>query len=160
MYSAYLGFENENLDLSYLARHYGSPSNSKILAKGAIDGNANKIFRGTLDFQRGSSQSVGQEDEFVLLLNPKAHSDSLPALMCQEDDVIGEHAASIGRIDTNMLFYMMSRGISYKDAYLSLVKAAIYEIFEDIPYEDIKNEIAIAFDERLIRNIIKEDTGA
>ncbi len=160
VYNAYLGFEGDNLDLSYIARHYGSPSNSKILAKGALDGNANKTFRGTLDFQRGSSQSVGEEDEFVLILDPRAHSDSLPALMCQEDDVIGEHAASIGRIDTNMLFYMMSRGIPYKDAYLSLIKASIYEIFNDIPDENIKEEIAKAFDSRLIQNLNKEDTGA
>ncbi len=160
VYNAYLGFEDELLDLSYIARHYGSPSNSKILAKGAIDGNARKTFRGTLDFQRGSSQSVGEEDEFVLILDPRAHSDSLPALMCQEDDVIGEHAASIGRIDTDMLFYMMSRGIPYRDAYLSLIKASIYEIFEDIPHEDIRNEIETAFDERLIQNMNKEDKGA
>ncbi len=160
VYSAYLGFDNDRLDLSYTAKHFGSPTTSKILAKGALDGNAKKTFRGTLDFQHGSSQSVGQEDEFVLLLNPAAHSDSLPALMCQEDDVIGEHAASIGRIDADQLFYMMSRGLPYKEAYLTLIKASIYEIFEDIPDDCIKENITTAFDEHLLSHIKKEEVRA
>ncbi len=160
VYCAYLGFENDYLDLSYIAKHHGSPTTSKILAKGALDGNAKKVFRGTLDFQRGSSQSVGQEDEFVLILDPRAHSDSLPALMCQEDDVIGEHAASIGRIDADQLFYMMSRGLPYKDAYLSLIKASIYEIFDSIPNDELKEDITNAFDEHLLSHMSKEDVRA
>lgn len=152
VYSAYLGFENDLLDLSYMTRHYGSPTNSRILGKGALDGNAKKTFRGTLDFQRGSSQSVGQEEEFVLILDPRVNSDSLPALMCKEDDVIGEHAASVGRIDTDMLFYMMSRGLNDSQARLALVKASVAETLNDIPVSSVKEEITSAFETRLLKN--------
>lgn len=152
VYNGYLGFGSDLLDLSYMAQHFGAHSESKILAKGALGDKARKTFRGTLDFKAGSKTAVGQEEEFVLILSPDVNSDSIPALMCEEDDVIGEHAASIGRMDTDLLFYMMSRGYSEDEARRTLVTAAVAETLEGLEIQDLREEILSAFEERLTDN--------
>ena len=149
VYNGYLGFEDDLLDLSFMAKHFGAHSQSKILGKGALGGNARKTFRGTLDFKSGSKTALGQEEEFVLLLSPNVNSDSIPALMCEEDDVIGEHAASVGRMDTELLFYMMSRGYSEDEARRTLVKAAVADTLTSLDQDDLKEDILSAFESRL-----------
>jgi len=152
VYNGYLGFSEDKLDLSFVAKHYGAHSESKILGKGALGGSARKTFRGTLDFKSGSKSSVGQEEEFVLLLSPDVNADSIPALMCEEDDVIGEHAASVGRMDSDLLFYMMSRGFSEEEARRTLIQAAIADTLESLDLQEIKEEILGAFESRLLES--------
>lgn len=136
--SIYFGEDSSLTDISYTMNHFGKKSDSKILSKGALKKNSNKVFRGNLVFEKDSTGSVGKEEEFVMLLDEKIKSDSIPALMCSEDDVIGEHAASVGQIDNNKMFYLMSRGLSEIEAKKLIVKASFEEIFSKLTNEDIK----------------------
>ncbi len=51
-----------------------------------------------------------------MLLSDKAKSIALPMLLCTEDDVEGNHSTASGKVDNKELFYIMSRGLSYKEA--------------------------------------------
>ena len=130
-------------------RHFGAKSESHILSKGALSGNSKKVFRGNLFFETGSVQSVGKEKEVVVLLNDKIKSDSIPALLCSEDDVIGEHAASIGQLDHEKLFYLMSRGLSLEAAKRLVIKASFEEVLMTIGDDGLKSSIEEALDRRL-----------
>ncbi|MDH8678042.1 Fe-S cluster assembly protein SufD [Fusibacter bizertensis] len=147
--SLYFGDKNEQLDLSFTMRHFGAKSESHILSKGALSGNSKKVFRGNLFFETGSVQSVGKEKEVVVLLNDKIKSDSIPALLCSEDDVIGEHAASIGQLDHEKLFYLMSRGLSLEAAKRLVIKASFEEVLMTIGDDGLKSSIEEALDRRL-----------
>lgn len=147
--SIYLGMKDTNIDMSYTANHIGKKSESHILGKGVLGGNTKKVFRGTLNFEHGSSGSVGKEEEVVLLLNESVKSDSIPALMCSEDDVIGEHGASIGQLDEEKMFYLMSRGLSETKAKLLIISSSFKEIIEDISDEDIKTRTLLELDRRI-----------
>lgn len=136
--SLYMAADDRGLDLSFTANHIGKKTQSDILGKGVLGGKAKKVFRGTLHFERGAVQSVGKEEEVVLLLSETVKSDSIPALMCSEDDVIGEHGASIGQLDENRLFYLMSRGLSEKEAKLLVISSSFKEVIEEMTDEDIK----------------------
>jgi Fe-S cluster assembly scaffold protein SufB len=105
-----------------------------------------KVFRGTLDFKLGSTQSVGKEEESVLLLSETVKSDSIPALMCSEDDVIGEHGASIGQLDEEQLFYLMSRGIEEHQAKLLVIASALKTWMEDIEDDQFREKVLTALD--------------
>lgn len=131
--SIYLASDKRGIDTSFRANHIGRRSTSNILGKGVLSGHAKKVFRGTLNFEEGSTQSVGKEEEVVLLLSDNVKSDSIPALMCAEDDVIGEHGASIGQVDEDQLFYLMSRGLSEHQAKLLVISSSFAEIVEAIP---------------------------
>lgn len=139
--SIYLGSKNKVIDINYIITHKGKKSNSNINVKGALQGEAKKAFKGTLDFKTGASKSVGAEDEYCMLLSKKARAKAMPILLCSEDDVSGEHAASSGKIDENKLFYLMSRGLSYDEAKIVIVRAAFNPIIDSIGHNDIIEEI-------------------
>jgi len=147
--SLYFGDSDEQLDLSFTMKHYGTKSESTILSKGALSGNSKKVFRGNLFFEKGSVQSVGKEKEVVILLDENVKSDSIPALLCSEDDVIGEHAASIGQLDTDKIFYLMSRGLSLEASKQLVIKASFEEVLMRLNDEALKNSIEEALDRRL-----------
>jgi Fe-S cluster assembly protein SufD len=147
--SIYLGGDKKVIDINYVMTHKGRRSKSEITTKGALKGEANKIFRGTLDFKRGASRSVGVEDEYCMILSPKVKGKALPLLLCEEDDVSGEHAAASGKIDEGKLFYLMSRGFSYNDARRVIIEGAFNPIIDKIENEKTREEILASIKECL-----------
>ena len=136
--SIYLGDGKSKMDLSYNMYHEGRRSESNILVKGALLHEAHKVFRGNLYFNKGAKKAIGSEQEYVILLNDTVKSDSIPALMCQEDDVQGEHAASAGQVDENKLFYLMSRGLTEKEAKQLIIMASFTPVIDQIPIEGLQ----------------------
>ena len=90
----------------------------------ANDG-AEKIFRGTIDFKRGSAGSKGDEKEDVLLLGDDVVNKTIPLILCAEEDVQGNHGASIGRLDEALLFYLASRGLTAGQAEALMARAKL-----------------------------------
>lgn len=149
LHSVYLGDGDRKLDLQYTMIHKGIRSLSNIESRGVLMDNSKKVFRGNLDFRKGAKKADGVEEEYVILLDPTVKSDSIPALLCEEDDVQGEHAASAGQIDKNKLFYLMSRGLSERDAKKLIVEASFRPIIDKIPYENIQNIVNSEISRRL-----------
>lgn len=141
MRTVYIGDKERNIDINYLINHYGKETKSLIEAKGALSDKSNKIFKGTLDFKKGAVKAKGQEEEYTVLLSPKVRNRSVPVLLCTEEDVEGQHAASAGKIDENKLFYLMTRGFSEGEAKKLIIEAAIRPIIDRITDENIKAEI-------------------
>ena len=148
--SIYLGDGNRKMDLSYSMIHKGPRSISNIETRGALMDNSKKVFRGNLDFKKGARLSKGAEEEYVLLLDPTVKSDSIPALLCEEDDVQGEHAASAGQISESQLFYLMSRGLSEREAKKLIIEGAFRPIIDRIPLEGLKQIIDSEIERRLM----------
>ncbi len=148
--TAYLGDHNRKLDIGYNSIHSGRRSESLIECRGALLDSAKKIFRGNLKFERGAKKSVGKESEFVLLLDEKVHSDAIPALLCDEDDVIGEHAASAGQVDEQQLFYLMSRGFSLKEAKKLVIHGSFSAVIDLLPTDDLKDLVEEQLERRLL----------
>ncbi|MDS0527759.1 Fe-S cluster assembly protein SufD [Clostridium sp. SHJSY1] len=147
--SIYLGGNKKIIDINYVITHTGIKSKSNMNVKGSLQGQAKKSFKGTLDFKQGSSKSVGAEDEYCMLLSKEARAKAMPILLCGEDDISGEHSASSGRIDENKLFYLMSRGLSYDEAKIIIVRAAFNPIIDKISDSAIIEEILEEVDRSL-----------
>lgn len=148
--SVYLGDGSRKMDLCYNMIHKGPRSISSIETKGVLMDKARKVFRGNLDFKKGARRSKGVEEEYVILLDPTVKSDSIPALLCEEDDVEGEHAASAGQIDENKLFYLMSRGLDEREAKKLIVEASFRPILDKIPLKELRETINEEIERRLI----------
>lgn len=82
-------------------------------------------------------------------MSDEARSLALPMLLCTEDDVEGNHSTASGKVDNKDLFYIMSRGISYKEAIKLIVKAKFNQIIETIKDDELKEEIIKEIDRRL-----------
>lgn len=139
--TAYLGRHEQRMDIGFNSVHYGRYSNSIIETKGALMDKAKKIFRGNLKFIKGASKASGREEEYVLLLDPTVHSDAIPALLCDEDDVSGEHAASAGQVDEQKLFYLMSRGFDEKEAKKLVIHGSFSPVIDLLPSQGLKEEV-------------------
>ncbi|MDO5026520.1 MAG: SufD family Fe-S cluster assembly protein [Tissierellia bacterium] len=141
IHSAYFVDKDRIHDLNYLINHRGKQTESDMQVNGALKDHARKRFAGTLDFKTGSNGSVGNEEEFVTLIDEEVKSIALPLLLASEHDIMGNHAASAGRIDQDMLFYLMSRGMSEKEAKALAVEAKMTPTLDLIPDSKIRDRV-------------------
>ena len=137
----YLAGGDGRVDMNLVALHTGKKTNSRMDVAGVLSEKATKIFRGTIDFRKGCAGSVGNEKEDVLLLDDTIVNQTIPLILCDEEDVEGNHGASIGKIDEELLFYLESRGISEEDVYAMMAKARINAICNKISDEETKNQV-------------------
>ena len=147
--SIYLGIDEQMKDINYIAELRGTKTNIDIDVQGALKDSAKKNFKGTIDFKKGSKKAKGNENEYCMLLSDKAKSIALPMLLCTEEDVEGNHSTASGKVDEKQLFYIMTRGISYKEAVKLIVKSKFNKIIERISDEELKDEILSEIDKRL-----------
>ena len=110
---------------------------------------SSKIFRGTIDFKNGSAGSVGTEQENVLLLGEEIVNQTIPLILCAEEDVQGNHGATIGELDEEILFYFASRGIEREQAEKLMSRAKL-----DRLCGTFDNEEAVAMAERGIGEVL------
>lgn len=134
----YLGEEGQHLDMNYVARHYGKKTNSLMESDGILGEHAFKLFRGTIDFIKGCPGSVGNEKEDVLLLGDDVVNQTIPLILCAEEDVEGNHGASIGELDEKTLFYLMSRGFSKEEAEKMIADARLEAVAEKIQEDSVR----------------------
>lgn len=148
-YSVYIADGSKKTDLEYSTYHCGRRGKSLIEGRGIVKDSATKVFRGNLHFEKGSGKSVGKEEETAILMNKGIKADSIPTLFCKEDDVIGEHAASAGQLNENKLFYLMSRGLSEKEAKRMVAVSAFRPILEKLGDESIEKKVLEDIERRI-----------
>lgn len=137
----YLADGDDCYDMNYVARHIGKKTESQMDANGILKGNAKKLFRGTIDFIAGCAGAKGAESEDVLLIDEGVENQTIPLILCGEEDVEGSHGATIGSLDEQMLFYLGSRGFDQEEAKRLAARARIDALCTMIPSEEIQKEI-------------------
>lgn len=150
MLPAYLADRGRKCDLCYSAIFDSTSCTGSINGNGAVSANSKKVFRGNLYFERGSSRSAGREGSFDILLDKSVKAHSIPTLFCDEDDVIGEHYASIGKIDEKKLLYLMSRGLSKEQAKKIVVESSFRPVLDNIDDEEIRAAVYESLEQRLL----------
>ena len=137
----YLGKDNDIIDINYDMKNIGKSSINNLKVEGALKDNSKKVFRGIIDFVEGSTKSTGIENENCILLSDTCVSRSVPILLCHEEDVIGAHGESTGKINEDKLFYLMSRGMSKEESTKLIVLSNFNSIINEIKDESLKEEI-------------------
>lgn len=140
---AYIGQDSQRIDVNFVANQFGKNTESEINTDGALKDAATKIFRGTIDFKQGSSDSVGNEMEKVLLLGDDVVNKTIPIILCAEENVVGNHGATIGDLDADTLFYFESRGINREEAQNIMLRANVEHVaslVNDDEFESIVKE--------------------
>lgn len=147
--AVYFGDGDRRLDFNYVIRQRGKRTSATMNVRGALSDKCDKIFRGTLDFQRGAKGSTGRELEEVIILSSGTRNRSIPLMLAEEDEVDGHHAVSIGRLDEEKIFYLMSRGLDKSEAERLIVEAAFNPVVEKIPDENLRGELLENLQRRL-----------
>ena len=149
-YSAQIGYRgSQTIDVNVVVNHDGKNTECEIDTSGALKDAAKKVFRGTIDFKTGSSNSVGNEKETVLMLGDDVVNKTVPLILCAEENVVGNHGATIGELDDETLFYFESRGISRAQAENILARASIERFARTVDDEVLRAQILQTLEEEL-----------
>lgn len=108
----YIGYGKQQRDFNYTVRHRGRDTKSNLIANGVLAGESQKTLRGTIDLIHGCKGAEGNERETVLLADDRVGNRTVPVILCDEDDVAGNHGATIGHVRPEQLFYLTCRGLS------------------------------------------------
>ena len=153
IFPLYFVDKTRRMDLEHNLIINGKSTLSEIKARGALKNEAHKVFRGNIFLNKGCSASVARFADNSIMLDKNAAGTSIPTIFCDEDNVIGEHAASFAAIDKEKLYYLMSRGFDELSAKKLIIDAAFRPVFNSIPDEAIRNRLNAEFDARLSTQI-------
>ena len=129
------------MDMNYIADQRGKHTVSDMTFRGILTDHAMKTWRGTIDFKPGSVGSAGDEQEDTLMLSSHVENDSVPVILCGEEDVDGRHGATIGQLSEDMLFYMRARGYTDAQARRLIIQARLKSVAREIPDERLRWEV-------------------
>ncbi len=121
-----------HLDLAAGGIHQAPATTSRLLVHTAVGGEARAVFRGQGRIRRGAAGADLDQRHRVLLLSPRARADSRPALVIDENDVRASHGAAISPPDREQLFYLMSRGLTGREALRLLVGGFLRPALADL----------------------------
>jgi len=121
--------------------HFGRNTEANILKRGVLKESATTIFNGIGKIEHGASKSNAEQESRILMLSEKARGDANPILLIDEDDVMAGHAASVGRVDPTQLYYLMSRGITQKEAERLVIHGFLAPVVNQLPIEGVKKQL-------------------
>lgn len=145
----YLGHGSQSHDFNYTVRHHGTLSECDIQASGVLAGTSQKTLRGTIDLIRGCKGARGNERESVLLVDEGVRNRTVPVILCNEDDVAGNHGATIGHVNAEQLHYLQARGLSEAQAEALFLESSFDHALQQAPSEQ-----AAAGVDRLARAVL------
>lgn len=143
---AYYCRNEQELDMNYVVLHHGKKTECRMDVGGTLTDSSKKTYRGTIDFINGCGGSKGVEQEETLLLSEKTTNNSIPIILCDEEDVSGEHGASIGRLSDEILFYMKNRGIGKQAAENLIARAKVQSTASYINDEEVLSKTELFMD--------------
>ena len=126
------------LDHDTQQNHLAPNTTSDLLYKGALTGESRSVWQGMIYVAPGAIGTDGYQANRNLILSKHAHADSIPGLEILADDVRCTHGATVGKINEDELFYLLSRGIPREQAEELIVIGFFAPIMERIPFEGVQ----------------------
>jgi len=117
------GAGKKRFDMFHEIVHAAPRTVSNLRVGSVLSGDAKAIVRGLVRVEKDAPGCVSRQKEETLLLSEYAEIDAVPMLEIENQDVRCSHAATVGRIDAEKLFYLMSRGLDRAAAEAMLVEA-------------------------------------
>jgi len=149
MLGLYFGDGSQHFDFNTSQDHLVPNTSSDLLYKGALDGASRAVFRGIIRVHPGAQKTDAYQKNRNLLLSPKARADSLPNLEIQADDVKCSHGATVGELDEEAKFYLMSRGLGRVQAERLVVLGFLGEVLARLPLGGVSEKVTRVIEEKL-----------
>lgn len=131
--------------------NYAPHSVGHILQHGVIMDQSTLTFNGIGHILKGAKFADAQQESRVLMLSEGARGDANPILLIDENEVTAGHAASVGQVDDEQLFYLMSRGISEAQAKRLVIRGFLGSVIQAIPVEATQKELIAMIEQKLAK---------
>ena len=152
----YHACHEELLDINHVARMRGCATRAEIAESGILNGSARKTLRATIDLIRGSKDAKGNEAETVQILGDGVVNKTMPVILCDEDNVAGNHGATIGSVSPEQIEYLQARGLSRHGAELLFVRALFEDAIIHAP-EALSHAVAVERAEKVLGADVAHD---
>ena len=141
------GHQTQGIDTR--VTNFGLNSVGHILQNGVI------LDKGTLTFNtighiiKGAKNADAQQSSHVLMLSDKGRGDANPILLIDENEVTAGHAASVGQVDEEDLFYLQSRGLDEETAKRLVIRGFLGSVVSEIPVKSVQAEFIETIERKL-----------
>ena len=149
MLGLYFAQDDQHFDHNTRQNHEVPHATSDLLYKGALDGRGRAIFRGLIKVFPKAQRTDAYQTNRNLILSRTAEATSLPNLEIEADDVRCSHAATVGQLDEEELFYIMSRGIQRRDAERLVVFGFFGDVLNRLPLPEVVRELRAAIAKKI-----------
>lgn len=144
-----VGKKDSVFQLETIAKHLATQTKAHFYLKSVMFDNSFIDYKGNLNIEKNGQLADAYLAHHTLLLSDNARARSVPALEIEADDIKAGHAATIGKVDKDLLFYLQSRGIEKKEAEEMLISGFFEELLKMIVdtalQEKIRNTLASQF---------------
>ena len=144
-----IGAGSQRMSLTTQAKHFGLNSDSNMVTRAVMRDEATAIINGITKIEKGATKANGVQTEKVLMLSPKSRGDANPILLIDEDDVTAGHAASVGQVNPEQVYYLMSRGISKQDAERLIIYGFLAPVVTEIPIDAVREQLQQLLERKL-----------
>ena len=140
---ASLSSEKDNKHISVSVLHNSPMTFAKVDNYGVAKEESKLVFSGTSHILKGSIKSKTEQNAKIMVFDPKSDAVAKPILKIDENDIEANHAAAVGKISDEHLFYLTSRGLSIDDAKLLITLGYLKPIFKgfDEPQVEYMNKL-------------------
>ncbi|HIG92928.1 TPA: Fe-S cluster assembly protein SufD [Candidatus Woesearchaeota archaeon] len=132
----------QQFDLNGESVHQAAHTASGIYSKGVLMDHSDSIIRGKITINKNAHHCSGHQKAQALLIGEQARCNAIPVLEVQNDEVICSHGATIGQLDEEQLFYLLSRGLNEKTATQIILAGFLEPIISKIQNEQLKEKIS------------------
>jgi Fe-S cluster assembly protein SufD len=138
IYSALNLLENQHQEIKTRINHNSPNCRSYQKIKNVLNDSSKGVYQGKIFVEKVAQKTDAYQLSKALILNDKAEFDAKPELEIYADDVKCSHGSTSGSIDLDAVYYLMTRGISKKEAVKLLINGFLNEVLENITNNKLK----------------------
>lgn len=146
---AFFGDGSQQLDIMAKEVHNARNTKSNIRIKGALQGKARAIVQSFTKIMKTAANSEGHQKANVLLLSDTARASPIPKLEIDNYDVKASHEAAVGQLDSEKLFYLMSRGLDSREAITLVVEGFFEPLLKGLAVAELADDMRETIHNRL-----------
>ena len=142
MLGLYFAHKEQHFEHWTVQDHVAPHTRSDLLYKGALDDSGRTVYYGTIKVRPDARGTDAYQANRNLALSRKAKADTNPQLEIETNDVRCTHGATVGQVDHDHLYYLMSRGIERADAEKLLIFGFFNEVLDRVEWSGMHELLA------------------
>jgi Fe-S cluster assembly protein SufD len=146
---AYFADGTQHLDYDTFQEHIAPDCESDFAFKGALRDEATAVWRGMIRVEKDAQKTNAYQECRNLMLSPTTHAVPIPGLEILANDVRCTHGATVGRVNREDLFYLMSRGLKRPEAERLIVRGFFQDVLDRIELEPVREAVTAALEARI-----------
>jgi Fe-S cluster assembly protein SufD len=151
MLGIFFADEEQHFDHRSTQDHVAPHCSSDLLYKGALRDESRAVFSGWVFVRPDAQKTDAMQTSRNVVLSEQAKAHAIPNLEIEANDVRCGHAASVGPVDEEAVFYLQSRGIPREEAERLIVTGFFQEVLDRVKLEEVRRGAELAIQEELSR---------